>query len=227
MKKITIFIFLALLAAVSCSEKAEYDQPIGLLSEYNILSSSGGSTQVAVFSNTDWTVEMDHPVPWASIDRFKGYKSGYLVFDYEINYGRARRVNLVFKAGGKTQTLSMYQQAHYSNKECKLILGDGDPSTINAPAEGKTVDFDFSTNLIYLLDEMFLTLVYPEGEEPETPWITLKSVTRDNVCIEIASNNTGVDRIANMRLSHTAEGKYNSTKGDTVSSNTITISQTH
>lgn len=225
MKKITIFIFLALFAAVSCSEKAEFDQPLGLLSAYNILAASGGSTQVAVFSNTSWTVEMDHPVPWASIDRFEGYKSGYLVFDYEVNYGRARRVNLIFKAGGKTQTLSMYQKAYYDDKDCKLTLS-GQPSTIDAPAEGMTVNFDFSTNLIYLLDEMFLTLVYPEGEEPETPWITLKSVTLSNVCIEIAPNTTGVDRIANMRLSHTDAGSYNSTEGDTVSSNTITISQT-
>ena len=225
MKKITIFIFLALFAAISCSKEAEFDQPLGLLSAYNILSYSGGSTQVAVFSNTAWTVEMDHPVPWASIDRFEGYKSGYLVFDYEVNYGRARRVNLIFKAGGKTQTLSMYQNSYYSDKDCKLTLS-GQPSTIDAPAAGMTVNFDFSTNLIYLLDEMFLTLVYPEGEEPETPWITLKSVTLSNVCIEIAPNTTGVDRIANMRLSHTDAGSYNSTEGDTVSSNTITISQT-
>ena len=67
----------ALLAAVSCTEhKAEYDQTLGLLSEYNILPKDGGSTQVAVFSNTSWTVEMDRQVSWASIDRFDGYKSG-------------------------------------------------------------------------------------------------------------------------------------------------------
>ena len=106
MKKIALFI-LILLAAVSCREKFEYDQTLGLLSEYNILSSGGGSTQVAVFSNTEWSVEFDHPVSWASIDRFNGIKSGYLVFDYDVNYGRARRVILVFKAGDQTRTLNM------------------------------------------------------------------------------------------------------------------------
>ena len=70
---------MVLLLAASCDPKAEYDQTLGLLSEYNVLSASGGSTQVAVFSNTDWTVAMDHQVDWASIDRFNGHKSGYLV----------------------------------------------------------------------------------------------------------------------------------------------------
>jgi hypothetical protein len=224
MKKITLYILTALVVAVSCSQKAEYDQTLGLLSRYNILAASGGSTQVAVFSNTSWSVEMDPPVSWASIDRFEGYKSGYLVFDYEINYGRARRVKLIFKAGDQTRTLDMYQSPYYSDSECKLELGGSD--SIDAPASGMTVVIPFTTNLIYQLDEMFLTLVYPEGEEPETPWIILKSVELDNICIEIAPNTTGADRVAHMRLSHTDAGSYDSTEGDTVSSNTINVSQT-
>ena len=173
MKKIAILMF-ALLAVVSCTEhKAEYDQTLGLLSEYNILPKDGGSTQVAVFSNTSWTVEMDRQVSWASIDRFDGYKSGYLVFDYDINYGRARRVILVFKAGDQTRTLNMYQNAFLSDSDCKMDL---DASSIDVDASGITKVIPFSTNLVYNLDEMYLTLSYPEGQEPATPWITLKSV---------------------------------------------------
>ena len=71
MKKILLYV-MVLLAALSCAKKAEYDQTLGLLSKYNVLSKDGGSTQVAVFSNTSWTVEMDRQVDWASIDRFNG-----------------------------------------------------------------------------------------------------------------------------------------------------------
>ena len=122
MKKIILFITV-LLAAVGCEKKAEYNQTLGLLSKYNVLPASGGRTQVAVFSNTSWAVEMDREVSWASIDRFNGYKSGYLVFDYEVNYGRARRVILVFTAGGQTRTLNMYQQGYFSDSECVMKLG--------------------------------------------------------------------------------------------------------
>ena len=215
---------MALLLAASCAQKAEYDQTLGLLSEYNVLSASGGSTQVAVFSNTDWTVAMDRQVDWASIDRFNGHKSGYLVFDYEINYGRARRVLLVFKAGDQTLTLNMYQSGLVSDSDVVMDLDVS--SSIVAPAGGETKIIPFNTNLVYNLDEMYLTLTYPAGQEPETPWIILDKVEEDNICIEILPNDTGVARTANVRLTHTDAGSYNSTDGDTLYSNTITVVQT-
>ena len=215
---------IVLLGALSCTErKAEYDQTLGLMSEYNILSKDGGSTQVAVFSNTSWTVEMDRQVSWASIDRFGGYKSGYLVFDFDVNYGRARRVILVFKAGDKTMTLNMYQNYFIADSDCKMDL---DASSINVTAAGSTETIPFDTNLVYELDEMYLTLTYPEGQEPETPWITLKSVKEDSITIDVAPNTTGAARTASFKLSHTDAGSYDSTEGDTVHSNTITVNQT-
>lgn len=223
MKKFTLYI-LVLFSALSCMrQKAEYDQTLGLLSEYNILSKDGGSTQVAVFSNTSWTVEMDRQVSWASIDRFGGYKSGYLVFDFDINYGRARRVILVFKAGDKTMTLNMYQSPRFNDSDCVLDL---DSDGIKVSAAGSTETIPFSTNLVYDLDDMYLTLSYPEGEEPSTPWITLKSVEKDKVTIDIAPNTSGASRTANLKISHTDAGSYDSTDGDTVYSNTIKVEQT-
>lgn len=222
MKKLALYIMI-LAAAASCSKPAEYDQTLGLLSEYNVLSNAGGSTQVAVFSNTSWTVEMDRPVSWASIDRFSGNKCGYLVFDYEINYGRARRVILIFKAGGETRTLNMYQSARFSDSECVMTLGT---SSVVATAAGTTEVIPFTTNLVYDLDDMYLTVTYPQGQEPETPWITLKSVEKDNVVLDIAPNTTGAVRTANVRLTHTDAGGYDSTEGDSVYSNTLTVVQT-
>ena len=232
MKKIAIYI-MVLLAAVSCdknaeydvassAKKAEYNRTLGLLSKYNVLSNEGGSTQVAVFSNTDWTVEMDRQVDWASIDRFGGHKSGYLVFDYEINYGRARRVILVFRAGGETMTLNMYQSARISDSDCVLSLGT---SSVDAPSVGMTMDIPFITNLYYELDEMYLTITYPPEQEPETPWIILKSVERDKVTIEIAPNDSDEARTANVRLTHTDAGSYDSTEGDSVYSNIVSVTQ--
>ncbi|MBR3074433.1 MAG: BACON domain-containing protein [Bacteroidales bacterium] len=221
MKKILLYI-LILSAAVSCREKAEYNRTLGLLSEYNVLSADGGSTQVAVYSNTDRTVEFDHQVSWASIDRFKGVKSGYLVFDYEVNYGRARRVNLIFKAGEETLTLSMYQNARFADADCIMDLN---ATTIEVPSSGSTEEIAFETNLIYNLDEMFLSLTYPEGQETDNPWISLKSVEKDKVSIVVAPNTSGAPRTANMRLTHIDAGSYDSTEGDIIYSNTVTIAQ--
>ena len=222
MKKITLYI-MTLLAALSRAKNAEYDQTLGLLSEYNVLSADGGSTQVAVFSNTDWTVEMDNPVSWASIDRLGGSKCSYLVFDFEANFGRARRVLLVFHAGGETMTLNMYQKGRFSDSECQMTL---QTSSLAVSAEGGTEVIPFSTNLVYSLDEMFLTLSYPEGQEPAAPWISLKSVEKDKITIEVAPNTTGALRQAKVRISHTDAGSYDSTLGDTIFSNTLDVIQT-
>ena len=224
MKKIILFAII-LLGAVSCVKDSEYNQTLGLLSEYNSLSSGGGSTQVAVFSNTDWTVEMTPKVSWASIDRFAGHKSGHLVFDYEINYGRARRTILVFKAGDKTMTLNMYQAGHFDDDECIMNL-DVEDNKIDATAEGKIVEIPFETNLVYNLDEMFLTITYPSDQEPEQDWIILRSVEETKVTIEVAPNTTGEDRTAKVKLTHIDAGSLKATEGDPVHSNTLTVVQT-
>lgn len=215
---------LAVLSIVSCDKKAEYNQTLGLMSEYNILAAEGGNTQVAVFSNTDWTVEFDRPVDWASIDRVQGHKSGYLEFDFERNYGRSRRVILIFKAGDQTRTLNMFQKPHFINAECIMNLG---LSTLDVPSAGMTDGaIPFNTNLIYSLDEMFLTLSYPEGAQPASPWIILKSIDKNQVTIDVLPNETGEERKAFLQISHTDEGDFNSTEGDTIYSNTLTLTQT-
>ena len=224
MKKFILYTIL-LLAAVSCVKESEYNRTLGLLSEYNSLPNSGGSTQVAVFSNTDWTVSMEPKVSWASIDRLGGHKSGHLVFDYEINYGRARRTLLVFKAGNETMTLNMYQEGGISDEDCVMDLQVEDDK-IEATAEGLVMEIPFETNLVYNLNEMFLTLTYPVDQEPVQDWITLKSVEATKVTIEIAPNNTGEERRANVKLSHTDAGSLKSTEGDTIYSNTLTVVQT-
>lgn len=211
------------MAVVSCVPSFEYDQTLGLLHEYNQLSENGGSTQVAVFSNTNWTVEMDRPCDWASIDRLSGEKCGYLTFDFDVNYGRARRVILIFRAGDQVRTLNMYQASPIADSDCVMDL---DASSINAPAEGLVQEIKFETNIACHIHEMFLTITYPQGQEPEQPWITLKSIDEDKVSLEIAPNTTGAQRNANVRLTHLDAGAIDATEGDPVYSNTISVVQT-
>ena len=231
MKKILLYITV-LLAALSCREKAEYDQTLGLLSRYNVLSVDGGSTQVAVFSNTAWTVELDHPASWVNIDRFEGYKTGYLVFDYAVNYGRSRRVDLVFKAGDQTRRLTMYQAKRLSDGDCTLSFSGA--SSVPAAAAGETISLTVTTNLLYSLEDMSIELSYPEGQTPETPWITLLGFEQNpldlsdiKVNVQIAPNETGATRQGYIQLTHTDGGPdYQTPEGSVFrSTNKITVVQ--
>lgn len=120
-------------------------------------------------------------------------------------------------------TLNMYQEAYLADDDCTMNL---DASSINAAAEGKTVEIPFETNLIYNLNEMYLTITYPSGQEPEEDWIVLKNVEEDKVTIEIAPNTTGAERKANVKLTHTDAGYLDSIEGNPLYSNTITVVQT-
>lgn len=222
-KQILYVICAAALLAAGCEKPAGYNQPLGLFSEYNKLGSAGGVTDVPVFSNTDWTVAPDREASWFSIDRFKGHGCDRVMFNYEVNYGRARRVILVFTAtGGETRSINMYQEAGIADSDVVLKF---ESSTLLPVGAGETLELPFKTNLIYNLDELYLTITYPEGQEPDADWITLDSVTAEKAVLTIAPNTTDGPRTANVRMSHTDAGALKAEEGDTVHSNVLSVVQ--
>ena len=115
MKTIVKYILVAaslLLAVSSCTKhKVEYAHTIGLGSEKNVLSVSGGSTPVVVYSNTSWTARFDKPVEWASLDRLKGEGISQVIFSYEVNNtGEERSVSIIFSAGDEECSILMVQK---------------------------------------------------------------------------------------------------------------------
>lgn len=116
MKRILIYFTAALallLSLASCEKKpVEYAHTIGLGSEKNALSASGGSTPVVVWSNTTWTARFDHPVDWAGLDRLSGEGIGQVIFSFEVNNtGESRSVSIIFSAGDEECSIEMVQAA--------------------------------------------------------------------------------------------------------------------
>lgn len=219
MRKIYMLIA-ALAMLVACDKPIEYNQTLGLLSECNVLSASGGSTDVAVFSNTSWTVRLLSEADWASIDRLSGEGCSRVIFNFERNYGRSRRVILEFRAKDEVRTLNMYQSGSIADADVKMTILN--PS-YDAPVEGGEKTFMFDTNLIYDLERMELSVAY-NGDDV-TPWVHLVSVSADKVIVAVDKNESGAPRVAKVKVSHTDEGTWNSTIGDTLYSNEINITQ--
>lgn len=223
MRKYLYVLCSAVLIMTGCQKKAAYDQPLGLFSEYNKLGSGGNVTDIPVYSNTDWEMRADRVANWCSVDRFSGSGCGRVKFSYETNYGRSRRVILIFTAGDVTRSINMYQEGGLSDSEVELTISED--SLFPSP-DGQTYTVPFNTNLVYNLDEIYLSFRYPAGETPATPWIVLNSVTADQIVFTVAPNNTGVVRQANVRVAHTDAGSLKSTVGDTLESgNKLTITQ--
>lgn len=216
-----IYMLIAALAMiVACDKPIEFEHALGLMSDYNILPAEGGSTDVPVFSNTDWTARLQQPVKWASLDRLAGEGCSRVVFTYERNFGRSRRVILEFQANGEVRTLNMYQEGAIADADCVLEILN---PLYTAPAEGGEKTFSFNTNLIYDLERFSLDIIYEV--EPESDWIHLVKVSEDKVIVSLDPNTTGEARKANVRVVHTDEGGYDSTVGDALYSNVITITQ--
>lgn len=219
MRKIYMLIA-ALAMLVACDKPIEYNQTLGLLSECNVLSASGGSTDVAVFSNTSWTVRLLSEADWASIDRLSGEGCSRVIFNFERNYGRSRRVILEFRAKDEVRTLSMYQSGSIADADVKMTILN---TSYVAPTEGAEKSFMFETNLIYDLKRMELDVAY-KGDNV-TPWIHLVSISEDKIIVTVDKNESGAPRQAKVRVSHTDEGAWNSTLGDTLYSNEIDVTQ--
>ena len=219
MRKIYMLIA-ALAMLVACDKPIEYNQTLGLLSEYNVLQAEGGSTDVGVFSNTSWTVKFLSEAEWASIDRLAGEGCSRVIFNFERNYGRSRRVVLEFRAKDEVRTLNMYQSGGIADADVKMNIPS---SSYDAPVEGGEKTFMFETNLIYDLKRMELDVAYNGNDV--APWIHLVNVSADKVIISIDKNESGAPRQAKVRVSHTDEGAWNSTIGDTLYSNEINITQ--
>lgn len=106
---ISLFIGASLLCICSCQQKAEFDNPLGLLTETTLLSSEAGSTPILVYSNTQWKVSLTENVDWAGIDRLSGDGMGQVKFNYAENYGPERSVGVAFEAGAVRDTVYMIQ----------------------------------------------------------------------------------------------------------------------
>ena len=106
---ISLFIGACLLCTPSCQKKAEFDKPLGLLTETTNLSAEAGCTPIMVYSNTDWTVSLTEDVDWAGIDRLSGSGMGQVKFNYAENFGPERVVGVAFEAGAVRDTVYMVQ----------------------------------------------------------------------------------------------------------------------
>lgn len=226
-KTLLILVLLGIVA-LSCTKPAVFDKPIGLISEYNTLSAGGGSTPIAVYSNTTWQVEFLEQVSWASLDRLSGELSGQVMFNFDANYGRSRYVVVKFSAAGQSKTLKMFQKAAIANAD---VILEFDGNSLDIDSSKATLSQTFHTNLIYQLDQIRLEVVYPDGQE-SVNWVDGVSFEFEEgsrtatVHFTVEGNATGDSRSAYLRLYHIDGGdSCDAVEGTPVYSERFTINQ--
>lgn len=187
---------LLLIGAVSCEKRAEYERPLGLLSRLTKLTAEAGDTPVLVYSNTDWSAALTSKVSWAGLDRLSGSGCSQVHFQYAENYGRARKVGIAFEAGGVRDTVYMLQAAGQTDPVLQFTV-----SAAAVPSAGGVQTFALKSNLYYDITDVKAEINYES--ESQTGWLTVDSVSLDNVVCTVAANAGGVERSADLVLTHT------------------------
>ncbi len=205
-----------------CQKNFELELPLAVSARELSLTKEAGSTHVLVYSTGEWKARFTKNVKWASLNKLEGYGNHEIVFTYAANYGISRKVGVIFEKGSLVDTV-MFMQAG-SVTDPSIAFSKPAVTLLKAQSQIKA---PMSTNLRYSVDDMEASVTYydenglpnepvpvvtrageEEGEEgvdepqalPVAPWISNVSITHTGVRFEVAENNTGFARWADLTV---------------------------
>lgn len=158
---------------------------------------SSGSTRVSVFSDSEWTAELENNINWGSLSNASGKGSGHFLFHYEANNKAERRAYVLVHSKGITKRV--------------LLLQAGNAITFRFRAEDGEMVIEKNATTYYLaLDSNISNDLYNQVEvgeveylDPQTGWISNVSYQGEQLAIDVALNDSGTERGAKIGISFT------------------------
>lgn len=171
-------------------EDTTFNTDLGLDSRFIILNAPADTTKIVVYSDHNWTMENKDNVPWVIVQKGSGAGTAYAIVEVQANtddYPRA--ATLVFKAGGKTDTLKLGQRGLITPKIAITA------TSVASVATGGTVSTAIDASLP--LNKMELSY----SEEGNT-WISDLAIINNNLTFNVAPNTTAAARTAKIYLNY-------------------------
>ena len=131
MKKI-LFAAAAVLALFSCNNKPQMEAPkpdaIEVTPRSATFGEQGGTADVIVTSNADWTLEAEQAYTWVTTSKAEGQDGDIVTFTVEPNLVEDLQANFTFKSGIATATFTVFSYAGEApalelKSEANLSLG--------------------------------------------------------------------------------------------------------
>lgn len=131
MKKI-LFAAAAVLALFSCNNKQQMEAPkpdaIEVTPRSATFGEQGGTADVIVTSNADWTLEAEQAYTWVTTSKAEGQDGDIVTFTVEPNLVEDLQANFTFKSGIATATFTVFSYAGEApalelKSEANLSLG--------------------------------------------------------------------------------------------------------
>lgn len=189
---ILCFCISTLLLTACKKEDIVFNTDLALDSRFIILNAPADTTRIVVYSDHNWTMENRDNASWINIQKGAGRGTAYAIVSVNDNtsdYPRA--ATLLFKGGGKTDTLKLGQRGTIA--PALSITA----ASVTASAAGGTVQTAINTTLP--LNIMNTTYSYTAGNG----WISELQITEGRLLFNVTANETGEARSAKIHLSYT------------------------
>ena len=144
MKKI-LFAAAAVFALFSCNNKDQMEAPkpdaIEVTPRSATFGEQGGTADVIVTSNADWTLEAEQAYTWVTTSKAEGQDGDIVTFTVEPNLVEDLQANFTFKSGIATATFTVFS---YAGEAPALELKS--EATLSLGYEAEQVEILVSTN---------------------------------------------------------------------------------
>ena len=196
MKRIQVLLSaIALLAAVSCSQRYELNLPLALNRTEMRFDASGNSYYVLVYCQGAWTARLDKDVPWVTLSRTEGAGNGQIMVSTDLNRGVSRGVTLLVSSSEGTKEMYISQKSGKSDIGNYKLVKEG----IEMLRGASTGRIAAGTDLDEATISGVQTSVEYDGEDVQ-PWIHDIQVSAARVTFRVDENSTGAARSATVNL---------------------------
>ena len=167
MKKI-LFAAAAVLALFSCNNKDQMEAPkpdaIEVTPRSATFGEQGGTADVIVTSNADWTLEAEQAYTWVTTSKAEGQDGDIVTFTVDPNVVEDLQANFTFKSGIATATFTVFS---YAGEAPALELKS--EATLSLGYEAEQIEILVSTNRNHYRD---IECVLSEGA---AEWLTYRA----------------------------------------------------
>ena len=191
--KLAIVAILALPVG-SCQKPYEMDLPLAVSRANFTVKKEAGQVFFIVYSQANWTAELERPVTWLRLSRTSGSNYQQVNVSYDENADLSRGVNIIVRSGNLTKKVYVSQNAgitgdisyNIEHQSVSLLKG---AFTVNIAASNNIPASNFA-----LIEG---SVDYITGGEA---WIQNISIGEDKLSFDVTENTTGEVRQALLKI---------------------------
>jgi uncharacterized protein (UPF0262 family) len=178
----------------SCQKPYEMDLPLAESRAHFTVNKEAGQVFFIVYSQANWTAELERPVTWLHLSRTSGSNYQQINVSYDENADLSRGVNIIVRSGNLTKKVYVSQKAGMSgdisynieHQSVSLLKG---AFTVNIAASNNIPASNFA-----LVEG---NVDYIAGGEA---WIQNISIGEEKLSFDVAENTTGEVRQAILKI---------------------------